>query len=282
MRLLGPFLAVLLCLAPALLADDGKKAEGKTYEIPYRLTDTKHVLVRAKINGKGPFNFIVDTGAPALFVSTAVCKKVGVEPDKSGTATFDRFEIEGGATVPQARARVQDIFQLEGMNGLGLAGVELHGILGYTLLARFRLTFDFTRDKMSWTTLDFKPPEPVGLEGGVKNAEGMDMLGGLMKMAGQLMGRKADPVVQLHGFLGMELADADGAATVKAVLAKSPAAKAGVKPGDRVTEFEGRAVKTTADLLRAAAKLTRGQGVEMNVVRDGETVSVQMKAGEGL
>ena len=30
------------------------------------MTTFQHVLVRAKINGKGPFNFILDTGAPAL------------------------------------------------------------------------------------------------------------------------------------------------------------------------------------------------------------------------
>ena len=44
----------------------------------------KHILVRAKINGKGPFNFILDTGAPALFVSTKVCDKIGVKSDKKG------------------------------------------------------------------------------------------------------------------------------------------------------------------------------------------------------
>jgi len=40
-----------------------------SYEIPYKLTDTKHVMVRVKLNGKGPFNFILDTGAPALIIS---------------------------------------------------------------------------------------------------------------------------------------------------------------------------------------------------------------------
>ena len=27
----------------------------ETYRVPFRLSDTKHLLVRAKINGKGPF-----------------------------------------------------------------------------------------------------------------------------------------------------------------------------------------------------------------------------------
>src|SRR5215469_10660781 len=114
----------LLGLAPPLRADEAKKLTPKRFEVPYRLTVPKHILVRAKINGKGPFNFILDTGAPALFVSTKACKKLGVEPDKKGWGTFDTFEIEGGVVLKNARARIDDPPQLDGMNALGLAGCE--------------------------------------------------------------------------------------------------------------------------------------------------------------
>src|SRR5437764_4056662 len=117
---------VFLGLAPSLLADEDKKPEATTYNVPYRLTATQHVVVRAKINGKGPFNFILDTGAPLLFVATKVGKKAGVKADANGWATLDRFEIEGGLTLPKTRARIETPFQLEGMNGLGLAGLEIH------------------------------------------------------------------------------------------------------------------------------------------------------------
>jgi len=59
-----------------------------------------------------------------------------------------------------ARGRIEDPFQLEGMNGLGLAGAELHGVIGYNILARFRMEIDFTRDKMVWTPLKFEPAAP--------------------------------------------------------------------------------------------------------------------------
>ena len=54
-----------LVLPPAF-ADDQKPTPKKTavtYEVPYRLAKTKHVMVRVKLNGKGPFNFLIDTGA---------------------------------------------------------------------------------------------------------------------------------------------------------------------------------------------------------------------------
>src|SRR5205823_10006711 len=95
MRRLLPLLALGL-LAPPVGADEPKKTEPETYEVPYRLTIPKHILVRAKINNKGPFNFILDTGAPALFLSEEAAKKAGVKPDGKGWGVFDRFEIEGG------------------------------------------------------------------------------------------------------------------------------------------------------------------------------------------
>src|SRR6478609_7384676 len=116
--------AALLVAAPPLRADT-PKAVGPAVQVPYRLTLTNHVLVRAKINGKGPFNFILDTGAPALFLAKKVADKVGATADGRGWATFDRFEVEGGVIVERAKGRVDDLFQLEGMNGMGLAGVEL-------------------------------------------------------------------------------------------------------------------------------------------------------------
>src|SRR5262245_64983497 len=114
-------LAALCLTAPPARAGDqvkGAKAEKKSVEVPYKLTGPKHILVRAKINGKGPFNFILDTGAPALFVAVPVGKKAKLRPDDHGWATIDRFEIEGGLVLPKARARVQTPFQLEGMKGM--------------------------------------------------------------------------------------------------------------------------------------------------------------------
>src|ERR671930_429593 len=90
--------ALCLTAPPARAADQARdaKSQKKTFDIPYRLTGPKHILVRAKVNGKGPFNFILDTGAPALFFAVAPAKKAKLTADENGWATIDRFEIEGG------------------------------------------------------------------------------------------------------------------------------------------------------------------------------------------
>ena len=48
------------------------------------------------------------------------------------------------------------------MNALGLPGTSIDGILGFTVLARFRIELDPTRDRMTWTRLDYEPAAPPG------------------------------------------------------------------------------------------------------------------------
>src|SRR5262249_38836373 len=131
---------------------------GRSFRTPYRLTDTNHFLVRVRINGKGPFNFLVDSGAPALFISTESARKVGLNPVQDQFWTpVARLDLEGGARLEHIKARVEAPFQLVGMNALGLPGASIDGILGFTILARFRLEIDPTQDRMTWTRLDYEP-----------------------------------------------------------------------------------------------------------------------------
>jgi hypothetical protein len=249
--------------------------------VPYRLTPTQHVLVRAKINGKGPFNFILDTGAPALFMVNKVAEKAGVEANRRGLSKVDRFEVEGGVVFENAQGRVEDLFQIEGMNGMGLAGVELHGVIGYNLLAQYRIQFDFTKDKLAWNKLEFDPP-PIGRMGGRGGSAGLDALGTMMKFVGALMGIRPNFAVEPRGFLGAELADDDGNVTVKRLLAEGPAAKAGLRVGDRIAQFEKDEVSDVAAFTKRLNELAGGAKVTLTVVRDKQDFPITIELGRGL
>jgi hypothetical protein len=263
-----------------LLADEPRN-NVKTHNVPYRMTTVKHVLVRAKINGKGPFNFILDTGAPALFVSTAAAKAVGVKPDARGWGTFERFEIEGGVVLKDARGVIEDPFQLEAMNGLGLAGAELHGVIGYNLLARFRIELDFTKTKMAWTPLNYDPPLPDRLGGGGSAPGGLDLIGSLVKMAGSFLKRPAPKLVP-RGFYGLDLADDNLGVVIKSVFPNGPAARAGLMAGDRLLEFDGRTVRQGEDVLKYAGKVAVGEKAVLTVKRNEQTQDITITVGEGL
>jgi hypothetical protein len=268
-------LVALAVLAPLARCDT------PTVQVPYRLTKTKHVLVRVKINGKGPFNFILDTGAPALFVAKKTAEAAGVTADKRGWANFDRFEVEGGVVFEPAKGKVDDLFQLEGMNGLGLAGVELHGVIGYNLLARYRVEYDFTKPKLAWTKLDYEPP-PVSSIGGKSAPAGLEMIGGMMKFLGGMMGIRANFAVQPRGFLGAELADANGVVVIRSVLARGPAAKAGLKAGDVIKRIGDDDVESAKDATRRLGRLPESEKSTFTILRDGSDREMTIELGRGL
>jgi membrane-associated protease RseP (regulator of RpoE activity) len=264
---------------PATKKDEPKKAHAAV-AVPYRLTDTHHVMVRAKINGKGPFNFIVDTGCPVLIVSAPVGKKLGLSADAKGWTVLDKLELEGGLSQEKIKCRVETPFQIEGMNSMGLPGVELHGLLGYTVISKYKMEFDFKNDQMRWSPLEFDPPPPAPLGG--KAPAGLEAMGGIMKLLSFLSGIKPPPPPVQRGFFGFELAEKDGAVTVDRVLAKSPAATAGLMTGDRIEMVEGDEISNAADILGRAAKLTPGQTLALTVMRGNDKLTLKITAGSGL
>ena len=268
-----------------------KNAE-KSFQVPYRLTDTKHVLVRVKINGKGPFNLILDTGAPAVFIPKKVATKAGLETDRNGWSKVNRFELEGGLVVDDTKCRIADLFQLEGMNGMGLAGVELHGVIGYNVLAKYRITYDFAADKLVWVPLDFEPPS-VNAMGKSNSQGGLDLLGPMMKMMAGFMGIKPNFEVQPRGFLGFEIEDQNDEVIVKSVLKGSAAGQAGLKVGDQIVAVavpnpmkRGKAsfedIDRVKDLTRLLANIKPGDEAKIRVKRGKETPELAITIGRGL
>jgi S1-C subfamily serine protease len=119
--------------------------------------------------------------------------------------------------------------------------------------------------------------------GGGGGAGGLEVMAGIMKFFGAMLGKKATPDVAFRGFLGVELEQkGDDVIVVKAVLEKSPAARAGVKAGDRITKFKGRTVENIEDVERFVNKLKPNEAVALTVLRDQETKEISFKTGEGL
>ena len=276
---------VCVALGPG---DERGSAVGSSFRIPYQLTQTNHSLVRVKINGKGPFNFLVDTGAPALYVSTETARKADLTPSKTSFWTIvDRLDLEGGAILTHVKARVDDPFQLTGMNALGLPGASIDGILGFTILARFRMEFDPTQDRLVWTLLDYKPPDPPTPRRGEEKdlpveLQMMNMLGPLAKLIAPVLGKQPAERLDPRGFFGMELADAEGRVRIDRVLADSPAAKAGVQADDLLARLVGREIKTPKEAKAAVSEVKGGDRVNLTVRRGPDVIDLTITAGEGL
>src|SRR5436190_7521321 len=168
------------------------------------------------------------------------------------------------------------------MNGMGLAGCELHGVIGYNIIAQYRMEIDFTRDKMVWTKLDWVPKGPMGLGGKGGGGGGLEIMGEIMALVGGFLGRKAEPDVVPRGFLGLEASEEGEDAVVKDVLANGPADQAGLKAGDRFVKFKGRSVYGLDGLKRFTNKVAAGEKFEVIVKRGGKEINLTLQAGEGL
>jgi hypothetical protein len=272
---------------------------GQSFRVPYRLTDTNHFLVRVRINGKGPFNFLVDSGAPALFIATETAKKAELHVDPNSFWTpVDRFDFEGGSRLSKVKARVEDPFQLVGMNALGLPGVSIDGILGFTILARFRLEIDLTKDRMIWTRIDHDPRDPPvpdqKLGGDHGNApagvQAMRMLGPLAKGLAFLTGKQPEEEQHPRGFLGLEwieqIVSAQKQVLVQSVFTGLPAAQGGIQPGDQIVKIGERKIGGLKDTRTALANVHAGDPVVF-IIRRGSCesareVALTLIAREGL
>ncbi len=268
------------------------------FRVPYRLTETNHFLVRVRVNGKGPFNFLVDSGAPALYVATETAKKIGLKPDAEEFWTpIDRLDLEGGARLEGVKARVEDPFQLVGMNALGLPGASIDGILGFTILARFRLEIDLTQDRMTWTRLAHEPRDPPV----PKRARGenpapplgvraMSSLGSFAKGLALFVGKQPEDEHRGRGFLGLEWVERGEAGhtevLVSGVLSGSPAAAGGLQTGDRILKIKGSAVDAIKGARAALSGIQPGDMIALLVRRDSgsgpKDLELNLTAGEGL
>ena len=70
----------------------------------------------------------------------------------------------------------------------------------------------------------------------------------------------------------------DGA-LVTSVNEGSPAAKAGLKQGDVIVEYDGRPVARAGDLPRVVAETPVGRAVPLKVVRDGKPLTLSATVG---
>jgi putative serine protease PepD len=83
-----------------------------------------------------------------------------------------------------------------------------------------------------------------------------------------------------HAYLGVSLQTAEsGGAQVATVTSGSPAAEAGLKAGDVVTQVDGETVTSADDLTAAVLARQPGDTVSITVERDGSTKTLKVTLG---
>lgn len=255
--------------------DDGKaKVEGKSFTTPVELLPSNHIAIQVKINGKGPFRLIFDVGAPFTLLGSKAAADSGVTKRKQAGFMLAASQAKA-ESVNVSGAEVKDlpvmVMDHPALKALSRPFRPIHGIIGHTFFAHYRLTLDYQAKTMAL--------EPV--EGEVSN-----LVDDIPK---RMMGPKTAKTLVLapQGLWGLEVADQDKGAdtqgvTIKTVVKDSPADRAGLKVEDTLKEVDGRWTISVADLYQAASKVEPNKPVKLVVIRKDQEISLTIQPKNGL
>jgi predicted aspartyl protease len=284
----------VLCLPLPLTADDARKdqqefrrpstpaskltQEGKEepIKVPFEMLKTQHMVVMVKINGKGPYRVVFDTGAPVSLLNNKVAQEAEVFPKDFKKPFFALFGSQGQfkiKTLEVGGVKAENIPTMvmdhPTVNALAQAlNKPIEGIVGFSFFARYRTTIDYHAKEMTFVPVNYQP---------------VDMMDNLLKV---LQERKTRIVLAPAGQWGMrvhkEAGDEQPGVMVKEVLEGSAAAAAGLKVGDRLLTLDSRWTDSVADCYQAASRVPPGTAARLVLVRDGKEVELTLKVQAGL
>jgi putative serine protease PepD len=82
-----------------------------------------------------------------------------------------------------------------------------------------------------------------------------------------------------HPYLGVQLTDGEGGATVGAVTSGGPAGNAGLKNGDLIKAIDGKAVSSSNDVITAVQSHKAGDKVTLTINRGGNSQDIPVTLG---
>src|SRR5947209_5909078 len=138
-----------------LRLEDPKRVEGVARgaqtEVSIRLAAPAKplILVDVHANGRGPFQFAIDTGTSTTAITPELAKELGVETSRAGAGTTGGAPVDfsagtlqsfqlGGAKINNMSIIVADFFAMLS----AAVGAKLDGIVGYNFLRNYKVVID--------------------------------------------------------------------------------------------------------------------------------------------
>jgi len=127
-------------------------------EIALRLAGPAQPLILADVcaNGRGPFQFAIDTGTSTTAITPELAKQLGVVSSPIGAVATGRAQVDVTAGVLPSfqvgAARIADlpVIVADFFAGLSQAlGVKLDGIVGYNFLSNYKIALDYPNETLS-------------------------------------------------------------------------------------------------------------------------------------
>ncbi|MGZ8379771.1 MAG: retropepsin-like aspartic protease [Gemmatirosa sp.] len=148
------------CTVPGTPASASAPADTAAGEIAFRLAGPggAALVVPVHVNGRGPYDLILDTGATFTCVDTTLARELALPERRGAIGTAVGIGGAGGVRlhrvdslrVGAATARELTVCALD-LSTLRALGPEVRGLLGLNFLRSFRVGLDFERDVLRLT-----------------------------------------------------------------------------------------------------------------------------------
>jgi len=194
------------------------------------------------------------------------------------------FAADGSLQVGDAVVAIGSPFGLEGTLTTGVIsalGREIQSPNGFTIENAVQTDAALNHGNSGGPVLDTQG-RVVGVAAQIRSESGgSDGIGYAIpgdtaeRVARELI---ADGSVE-HAYLGVSLSD-DGPATLREVVNGSPADRAGLQAGDKVTAVAGDAIETGDELRTAIDAKKPGDKITLTIERNGKERTVQVTLGQ--
>ncbi len=127
-------------------------------QVPLRLAHPAKplILVDVRANGRGPFQFAIDTGTSTTAITPQLAKDLGLTTKPSGLGTTAGAHVDvaagslksfqlGGAKIDNMPVIVADFFEMLS----NAIGKKLDGIIGYNFLRNYKVVIDYPNETVS-------------------------------------------------------------------------------------------------------------------------------------
>lgn len=146
--------------APPLGPQAAVPSPDALYAIPTRLDRVGRIVVPVRVNGRGPFQFVLDTGANASVISPRLAAQLGLDVDLTQAVVMNG--VTGSISVPTvAGADIEAnglTFHGQRLAVSDASGVGTDGVLGVDALRQKVVLVDFNNDQVE--VLDAREHRP--------------------------------------------------------------------------------------------------------------------------
>jgi hypothetical protein len=254
-------------------------APAKPVVVPFEMLQSNHILIQIKVNGKGPYPVIFDTGAPVILLNNKIAKAAGLFGKSAQAPLFTLFgsrgqvrvkELEiGDLKVNNVPAIVMDHPTVEVISKM-LRPIE--GIVGFPFFARYTMTIDYKAKELTFVPNGFDPPDIM---------EALTMA--IATLAEDNPKPKVlAPAAQWGLRLSKDDDDQEAGTTIQEVRPGSAAEKAGLRPGDRLLTLDGRWTDSVSDAYQAAGHVKPGTTARVTIRRGSKEMELTVTPRAGF